>query len=78
MNCGTCSKEMIKGNLFGDRYALKWLPDDKKLIGGTFINAADGIVLKKNSSLVGRPRNEAFVCDNCGHLVIDLNSQQAK
>lgn len=75
MNCSKCSNEMVKGNILGDRYALKWMPGDKKLLGGVFASK-DSITLKKNS-LMGRPKTEAFVCHDCGTLVIDLNEQQA-
>ena len=34
MVCSSCGNEMVKGNLFGDRYALKWQAEDKKLVAG--------------------------------------------
>ena len=53
MVCSSCGNEMVKGNLFGDRYALKWQAEDKKLVAGS----------------------EAYVCQQCKKLVIDLETQ---
>lgn len=72
MVCATCGNEMTKGALYGDRYALKWQPEDQKLIAGIW--SSGGITLKKNATF-GRPRSEAFVCPNCNKLVIDLNTE---
>lgn len=52
MVCSSCGNEMVKGNLFGDRYALKWQAEDKKLVAGIW--SKGGIKLKTNSAF-GRP-----------------------
>lgn len=72
MICGTCQKKMVVGNLLGDRYALKWMPEDEKMLLGTFAN--NSIVFKK-SSFIGRPKVEAFVCTNCNSMHIDMNGK---
>ena len=50
MKCPYCNEEMIKGFLYGDRYALKWLPENKKLLFGIW--AKGGI--KVDSHKIGR------------------------
>ena len=72
MVCSSCGNEMVKGNLFGDRYALKWQAEDKKLVAGIW--STGGIKLKTNSAF-GRLRSEAYVCQQCKKLVIDLETQ---
>ncbi|MCR8969081.1 PF20097 family protein [Facklamia sp. 7083-14-GEN3] len=76
MECPNCGSEMVKGNLIGDRYAIKWQPADKKLVAGIFANG--GFALKDNSSLFGRPKTEAYVCENCELLTVDLKTQRKK
>lgn len=76
MICESCGNEMVKGKLYGDRYALKWQPEEKKLIGGIWAGAG-GIKLKSNTTF-GRPRNEAFVCEECMKMVIDLDKEAQK
>jgi len=34
VKCPYCNEEMIIGNIYGDRYILKWLPEDEKLFLG--------------------------------------------
>lgn len=72
MICSICGNEMAKGYLYGDRYALKWQPEDKKLIAGIW--SSGGITLKKNSTF-GRPRSEAYVCNTCKKMTIDLEKE---
>lgn len=70
MECPYCKKEMIEGYIYGESYALKWLPADKELLGGTF--ALGGIKLK-SSMFGGRQNVKAFNCLDCNKLIIDLN-----
>lgn len=72
MICTKCQNEMVVGNLLGDRYALKWMPSDDKLTLGTF--AKNAITFKK-SGLFSRPKLEAFVCQTCNTMVIDMNGK---
>lgn len=48
MECPYCKNEMIKGYLYGERYALKWMSADKGLIAGTFVSR-DSIKLESNT-----------------------------
>lgn len=73
MKCTKCNNEMIKGYIYGDRYALKWKADDKKLFGGIW--ATKGIKFKKNSGIFGRPKTESYMCNCCNTIIIDLNTQ---
>lgn len=71
MLCPFCNDKMIKGKILGDRYKLKWMPDDEKLILGIWAN--NSITLgNQTGGLLGRPRVEAFVCRNCRKLIADL------
>lgn len=70
MKCPYCNEEMIKGAILGDRYKLKWMPEDKKLLLGIF--ATGGIELG-TSSLIGRPRVETHMCSKCNKFIIDAN-----
>ncbi|MBJ8350304.1 PF20097 family protein [Streptococcus zalophi] len=75
MECPKCHKEMTQGFIYGDRYALKWSPADKKALGGIWVT--DGIKLKTNAKLLGRPKTVTFACETCDHLIIDLNTERA-
>ncbi|MSU02898.1 hypothetical protein FYJ83_15655 [Tissierella sp. DSM 105185] len=47
MICPYCNKDMKKGIIHGDRYKLKWIPDEKDK--GVFLQAfVKGIDLEKN------------------------------
>ena len=70
MLCPYCRKEMIKGVILGDRYQLKWMPEDKKLLLGIWANGS--IPLGKGGGLVGRPKVVSYLCEDCGKMVIDL------
>ncbi|NOW90343.1 hypothetical protein BCD91_002366 [Clostridium beijerinckii] len=73
MICPYCNVEMIKGYIYGDRYALKWLPEEKKLFLGIW--AKGGIVLGNGDikGIGGRPTVESYMCHNCNKLIIDTN-----
>lgn len=72
MICTKCENKMVPGNLLGDRYALKWMPADEKLILGIF--AKNGISFK-SSGLFGRPKVESFVCETCNTMLIDMDGK---
>lgn len=74
MKCPICTIQMVKGFLYGDRYALTWKPETEKLIGGVF--ATGGIKLRKNSGLIGRPKTISYTCLECNKIIIDLNTEQ--
>lgn len=71
MKCPYCNEEMIKGFLYGDRYALKWLPENKKLLFGIW--AKGGIKVDSHSSSLYRSRAETNMCHSCQKMIIDLN-----
>jgi len=66
---------MAKGYIYGDRYALKWQAEGKKLFARIW--SKGGIRLKKNT-IFGRPKTESFVCNTCEVITIDLKTQKAK
>ncbi|WP_025729288.1 PF20097 family protein [Atopobacter phocae] len=74
MKCTTCDSKMAKGYLLGDRYAIKWQPENTKLLAGVF--AKGGITLKNMSSFLRRPKTEAYVCNTCKVLTVDLKTQR--
>lgn len=75
LKCGYCDKEMAKGFILGDRYSLKWQPEDSKLLGGIWASG-DAIELKKNSGLIGRPKTITYLCPDCNKLIIDLETEK--
>lgn len=70
MNCPYCQSELIPGFIYGDRYALKWLPEDKPLAGGIFAVGGEQIGTKSPFS---RPRVKGYKCNNCNKIIIDLD-----
>lgn len=68
MQCPYCGKEMVKGYIYGDRYRLKWLPEDKKLLMGIWAN---GGVSLGTAGILGRPKVETYMCESCKKLIID-------
>nr|WP_062532978.1 PF20097 family protein [Jeotgalibaca dankookensis] len=65
---------MVKGYIYGDRYALKWLAEDEKLLAGTWL--LGGIPLKRNTKFA-RPKIENFMCNTYEILTTDLKTQKA-
>lgn len=66
MKCPYCNAEMTKGYIYGDRYALKWLPATKDLFMGIW--AKGGITLGESG--LGRPRVESFMCNACQKFIV--------
>ena len=69
MQCPFCGEEMVRGYIYGDRYALKWLPEEKDLVLGLW--AVGGIKLGEDSP-AGRPRVKSNNCNTCSKIIIDL------
>nr|WP_122013164.1 PF20097 family protein [Maliibacterium massiliense] len=69
MQCPYCHEEMIKGRILGDRYQLKWMPKDKKLILGLY--AHDSIALGYGGGM-GRPEVDADYCPRCKKMLVDV------
>lgn len=69
MECPYCKQEMVRGYIYGDRYQLKWLPEDKKLLLGIW---AEGGIALGEKGMLSRPKVEAFVCKSCNKAVMDI------
>lgn len=74
MKCPYCGEEMIKGIIPGDRYSLKWIPDEK-FLGGIFQWFQKGIKL---SDALLEHGVVAWYCDDCEKIVIDVEGQREK
>ena len=68
MNCPYCGKEMAVGSISQDRYALKWVPDDKDRGLLNFTPLIKGIKLTSLSSGLSV---KVFYCEPCRKFVMD-------
>ena len=75
IKCPGCQSDMILGNLYGDRYALKWLPSEYSLVMGIW--AFDSIKIGTSFTGFTRPRAIAYRCDKCQMTVIPNNGSRA-
>ncbi len=68
MKCPSCEGNMVLGFIYGDRYALKWVPEkeDKGAILQWF---SKGIKL---SSPFSNNKVESYLCEKCNKIMIDL------
>ncbi len=74
MNCPICNSETEKGRLFGDRYALKWLSERKKLFLGIWAFGAECVDSRKTETkLFSRPFVTGHKCAKCKKLILDLD-----
>lgn len=73
MKCPYCNEEMIRGYIYGYRYTLKWLPEEKDLLFGMW--AKDSIKIGESEEM-GRPRVEAHMCSECGKYIIDIGGKK--
>lgn len=60
---------MIRGTIYGDRYSLKWLPEDKKLFLGLW---AKGGLKVGIGDVFERPKVESYMCKSCSKMIINL------
>jgi hypothetical protein len=65
--CPYCNEEMQPGAVIGDRYALKWQPDDKAKILGIW-STGHKIGTK---GLLSRPNVTGFRCSSCEKIIVD-------
>ena len=72
MKCPYCNEEMVKGYIYGDRWMLKWLPEEKDLLFGIW--AKGGIKLGEETGI--RPSVETYMCRACNKFIIDLNKDK--
>ncbi len=66
--CPFCGATMERGAILGDRYKLKWLPDDESLALGIWAVTAESIGHK---TLLSRPRIDGMKCTSCRKIVVD-------
>jgi hypothetical protein len=71
MKCPICSCEIEKGKLFGDRYALKWISDNKKLFFGIWAFGGE-VVSSRKKSFLSRPFVNGYKCSNCKKIILDM------
>lgn len=70
MLCPYCSKTMKTGKIAGDRYPLKWIPEDKYHV--LFSAFQKGIKLTnywKDNSV------HAYYFEDCQKIIIDMQSE---
>lgn len=73
MKCPICACETEKGKLWGDRYALKWLNDQKKLFLGIWAFGGQAIdSRKKGLKSFSRPFAAGYKCLNCKKIILDI------
>lgn len=67
---------MEVGKLYGDRYALKWLSEDQKLLLGIWATGGEKIDSRtKKQKWTIRPYISGFKCTNCQKLILDINRE---
>lgn len=70
--CPYCGGKLIKGNIFGERYSLKWVPKEDKLIMGIWVKS-NYIPIGSGGIFGKRPRVATDYCKKCNKMIIDLN-----
>ncbi len=71
MQCPYCGEEMKRGYIHGDRYSLKWVPEENDK-GQLLQWFSKGIKLTNgflNNSV------ESFYCENCKKIIIDVGNK---
>lgn len=71
MKCPYCEEGMERGFINGDRYSLKWIPEEKDR-GPLFQWFIKGIKLTdafESNSI------ESFYCKNCKKIIIDAEDK---
>lgn len=68
MKCPYCGKEMVVGSIAQDRYALKWVADDRDKGLLNFTPLVKGIKL---TSLGSGLSVKVFYCAPCRKFIID-------
>lgn len=70
MRCPFCGAEMEEGRLIGNKFKMKFMPDDKGLVLGIW--AMDGIPLGKKSFPGRAVIPDTWRCEKCGKYIIDI------
>ena len=71
MLCPYCNDEMHKGVIHGDRYATKWVPEEKDR-GAILQWFYKGIILAEYAEDV----EDVFYCENCEKIIIDTKTKR--
>lgn len=72
--CPYCDKEMYLGFINQDRYALKWVPEEKDK-GSVLQWFSKGIKL---TDLTTNGSVKSFYCKNCEKIIIDIKDKVQK
>ncbi|MBU1043360.1 MAG: hypothetical protein KJ915_03055 [Candidatus Omnitrophica bacterium] len=72
MKCPICDSETEKGKLVGDRYALKWMDEKKKLFLGLWAFGGQVIDSRKTNLTFSRPFVNGLKCLNCKKIILDI------
>lgn len=72
MICPYCSKQMKQGIIPGDRFSLKWIPEENNK-GSMFQWFSKGIKL---SDALYDHGIESFYCDKCSKIIIDVKEKK--
>ena len=72
MKCPYCNKTMEKGIIPGDRYSLKWVPEEKNK-GPMNQWFSKGIKL---SNPLYEHGVESYYCSSCKKIVIDVKDEK--
>lgn len=71
MKCPYCNEEMVQGIIPGDRYSLKWVPEENNK-GSMFQWFSKGIKL---SDALQDHGIKSFYCNECSKIVIDVEKK---
>lgn len=71
MNCPYCGEKMKRGFINGDRYSLKWIPEEKDK-GPLLQWLSKGIKL---ADVFADNGIESFCCENCKKIIIDIENK---
>ena len=72
MKCPMCGGAMEQGNIFGDRYTMKWMPENKELFLGIWAFGGESVGGRK-SGILSRPSASGYKCALCRKIVIDMD-----
>lgn len=65
---------MVSGKLYGDRYALKWLPSEKRLFLGIWAKGGEEIDDRMGAGkFISRPYVKGHKCKHCKKIILDIN-----
>ena len=71
-SCPYCNTELIEGDIYGDRYSLKWLPKHQSLLMGIWVKGGQ-VISKKSNLFMSRPKTKSYKCFSCNKIIIDLD-----